>query len=118
LISNQILLIRLFAFEYCRLKRNINTVSLTVKEEHNGLHNNNWLNSRCIHHNLAFPQLIKVWKTKSTKDISTGMFSLFCGGVFLWFVYGVFVNDLPIMIADSLAFIQARIILMFKAKYK
>jgi len=65
-----------------------------------------------------FPQLIKVWKTKSTKDISTGMFSLFCGGVFLWFVYGVYVNDLPIMIANSLAFIQALIILIFKAKYK
>jgi MtN3 and saliva related transmembrane protein len=65
-----------------------------------------------------FPQLIKVWKTKSTKDISTGMFSLFCCGVFLWFIYGVYVNDLPIMIANSLAFIQALIILIFKAKYK
>ena len=65
-----------------------------------------------------FPQLIKVWKTKSTKDISTGMFSLYCGGVFLWFVYGVYLNDLPIMIANSLAFIQALVILMFKAKYK
>jgi len=65
-----------------------------------------------------FPQLIKVWKTKSTKDISTGMFSLFCCGVFLWFIYGVYVNDLPIMIANSLAFIQALIILILKAKYK
>ena len=65
-----------------------------------------------------FPQLIKVWKTKSTKDISTGMFSLYCGGVFLWFVYGVYVNDLPIIIANSLAFIQALIILILKAKYK
>ena len=65
-----------------------------------------------------FPQLIKIWKTKSTKDISTGMFSLFCGGVFLWFIYGVLVNDLPIIIANSLAFIQAIIILMFKVKYK
>ena len=65
-----------------------------------------------------FTQLIKVWKTKSTKDISTGMFSLFCCGVFLWFIYGVYVNDLPIMIANSLAFIQALIILIFKAKYK
>jgi MtN3 and saliva related transmembrane protein len=34
-----------------------------------------------------FPQLMKVWKTKSTKDISLGMFSLFCSGVFLWFVH-------------------------------
>ena len=65
-----------------------------------------------------FPQLIKIWKTKSTKDISTGMFSLFCGGVFLWFIYGVFINDLPIIVPNSLAFIQAIIILMFKAKYK
>jgi MtN3 and saliva related transmembrane protein len=65
-----------------------------------------------------FPQLIKVWKTKSTKDISTGMFSLYCSGVFLWFIYGVYLNDLPIIIANSLAFVQALLILSFKAKYK
>jgi MtN3 and saliva related transmembrane protein len=47
-----------------------------------------------------------------------GMFSLFCVGVFLWFIYGVLVNDLPIIIANSLAFIQAIIILVFKVKYK
>ena len=64
------------------------------------------------------PQLIKGYKTKSTKDISTGMFTLFGVGVLLWFVYGVFVNDLPIMVANSLAFIQAAVILFFKAKYK
>jgi MtN3 and saliva related transmembrane protein len=64
------------------------------------------------------PQLIKVYKTKSTKDISTGMFTLFGAGVLLWFVYGVFVNDLPIIVANSLAFIQATVILFFKAKYK
>jgi MtN3 and saliva related transmembrane protein len=64
------------------------------------------------------PQLIKVYKTKSTKDISTGMFTLFGTGVLLWFVYGVFVNDLPIILANSLAFIQAAVILFFKAKYK
>jgi MtN3 and saliva related transmembrane protein len=64
------------------------------------------------------PQVIKVWKTKSTKDISTGMFTLFCIGVFLWFIYGIYVKDTPIILANSLAFIQALIILTFKAKYK
>jgi MtN3 and saliva related transmembrane protein len=64
------------------------------------------------------PQLIKVYKTKYTKDISTGMFTLFGCGVLLWFVYGIFVNDLPIIVANSLAFIQAVVILFFKAKYK
>ncbi len=64
------------------------------------------------------PQLLKVWKTKSTKDISTGMFTLFGSGVLLWFIYGFFVKDAPIIIANSLAFIQAAVILVFKIKYK
>jgi MtN3 and saliva related transmembrane protein len=64
------------------------------------------------------PQLIKVYKTKSTKDISTGMFALFGGGVLLWFIYGLLIKDLPIIIANSLAFVQAIVILVFKAKYK
>jgi MtN3 and saliva related transmembrane protein len=65
-----------------------------------------------------FPQLIKVYKTKSTKDISTGMLSLFCGGVLLWFIYGVLLNNFPIIIANLLAFVQALFILVFKAKYQ
>jgi len=64
------------------------------------------------------PQLRKVWKTKSTKDISTGTFTLYSSGLFLWFVYGVYIKDLPIILANSLAFIQALVILIFKAKYK
>jgi MtN3 and saliva related transmembrane protein len=65
-----------------------------------------------------FPQLMKVWKTKSTKDISLGMFSIFCGGVGLWFVYGILIQNPPVTIANLLVFIQAFIILMFKVKYK
>ena len=65
-----------------------------------------------------FPQLVKVWKTKSTKDISLGMFLLFCVGIFLWFVYGILLRDLPIIIANCLGLVQGLIILAFKIKYK
>jgi MtN3 and saliva related transmembrane protein len=65
-----------------------------------------------------FPQLVRIWKTKSTKDISLGMFLLFCGGVFLWFVYGILMQDLPIIVANFLGFIQTLIILILKVKYK
>ncbi len=65
-----------------------------------------------------FPQLFKVWKTKSTKDISTGMFALTSTGFLVWLIYGMFVNNFPIIIANSLAFIQAIAILFFKIKYK
>jgi MtN3 and saliva related transmembrane protein len=65
-----------------------------------------------------FPQLMKVWKTKSTRDISLVMFSIFCSGVFLWLVYGILTQDPPVTIANLLVFIQAFMILMFKVKYK
>jgi MtN3 and saliva related transmembrane protein len=65
-----------------------------------------------------FPQLMKVWRTKSTRDISLGMFSLFSFAVFLWFVYGLLISNLPVVVANLLVFVQAFIILMFKLKYK
>jgi MtN3 and saliva related transmembrane protein len=64
------------------------------------------------------PQLFKVWKTKSAKDISSGMFRLICGGVVLWFAYGLVVHDLPIMMSNATAFAQAITMLVFKTKFK
>jgi len=65
-----------------------------------------------------FPQLEKVWRTRSTKDISLGMFTIFSAGVFLWFVYGILTDNLPVIVGNSLVFIQALAILAFKIKYK
>jgi MtN3 and saliva related transmembrane protein len=64
------------------------------------------------------PQLVRVFRTKSTRDISLGTFSLFSAGVLLWFFYGIITNDTPIIIANALIFIQAFIILIAKVKYK
>jgi MtN3 and saliva related transmembrane protein len=64
-----------------------------------------------------FPQVIKVWKTKSTRDISLGMFLISCSGFFLWFIYGVLTQDPPIVIANILTFLQAFVILIFKVKF-
>ncbi len=64
------------------------------------------------------PQVVKTWKTKSTKDISLGMFSILCVGVFLWLVYGILIKSLPIIFTNVSIFILASIILIFKIKYK
>ena len=65
-----------------------------------------------------FPQLLKTWKTKSAKDISLGMFSIFCIGVLFWLFYGILINDLPVIVANIFTFAQAFIILLLKLKYK
>jgi MtN3 and saliva related transmembrane protein len=68
---------------------------------------------------IAFlPQLMKVWRTRSTRDISLEMFSIFCAAVFLWFAYGILTSDPPVTIANLLVFVQALVILAFKVKYK
>ena len=64
------------------------------------------------------PQLIKVIKTRSTKDISAGTFALFGTAVFVWLIYGILIKDIPLIIANSFAFMEAIIILIFKIIYK
>ena len=67
---------------------------------------------------LAFlPQVLKTWSSKSARDISLGMFLMFCTGVFLWMVYGICIRDLPIVITNLITFILASTILFFKVRY-
>lgn len=61
-----------------------------------------------------FPQVLKVIKTKSTKDISREMFLLLTGSIFLWLVYGILMNILPIILSNFFGLIQALIILYYK----
>ncbi|MBD1926750.1 SemiSWEET transporter [Trichocoleus sp. FACHB-90] len=68
---------------------------------------------------IAFlPQLFKIWRSKSAKDVSLEMLIIFCSGVFLWLVYGIFIQALPIIIANSLTLFFNLIILWFKIKYR
>ncbi|MEX0877371.1 MAG: SemiSWEET transporter [Candidatus Spechtbacterales bacterium] len=64
------------------------------------------------------PQVIKSWRLKETRDISLGMYTAFCTGVFLWAVYGFLVGDLPIIVANIITFIFAVSVLFLKLKYK
>jgi len=65
-----------------------------------------------------FPQLSRAWRTKSTGDISLGMLLMVCVSTFLWLVYGILINDLPLKITNFLVLVQAFIVLIFKMRYK
>jgi len=64
------------------------------------------------------PQVIKVWQTKSTQDISLGMFLIFSSGLLCWLIYGILKQDWAIFLANFITLILASIILFFKLKYK
>lgn len=64
------------------------------------------------------PQVIKTWKSRSAKDLSLGMFSIFCLGVAMWLVYGFAVNDVPVIAANMLTLLLASTLLFFKLRFK
>ncbi|MFO7798480.1 SemiSWEET transporter [Rhodohalobacter sp.] len=64
------------------------------------------------------PQVIKTWKSKSTKDLSLGLYSIFCTGIQLWLIYGIMITDLPIILANAITLILAVSILFFKLTIK
>jgi MtN3 and saliva related transmembrane protein len=67
---------------------------------------------------LSFlPQLIKVIKTKQTKDLSLITFSLFAFGVFLWLIYGLLLRELPIILANAVTLIFVALIAVMKIKH-
>lgn len=63
------------------------------------------------------PQVIKVFKTKQTKDLSLVTFTVFAIGVFLWLVYGVIISELPIILANTATLVMILIIIIMKIKY-
>ena len=66
---------------------------------------------------VAFiPQAIKVYKTKHTKDISLGMFSLLNLGFVLWLWYGIMIISYPIILANAITIVFAVYILITKIK--
>jgi MtN3 and saliva related transmembrane protein len=74
--------------------------------------------SACFTTFALLPQVIKSIKTKETKDLSFGMYSIFAIGLILWLFYGAFKRDLPVIFANSVSLVLTIIILSLKLKYK
>ncbi|MEH2452535.1 SemiSWEET transporter [Nostoc sp.] len=64
------------------------------------------------------PQMFKTWQTKSAKDVSLIALITFIVGVFLWLIYGIYLQSLPIILANSVTLFFNLIILWLKIKYR
>lgn len=62
------------------------------------------------------PQVLHILKTGDTKSISLAMYSCFVFGVFLWLVYGIAMQDWPIIVANAITLMLATMILLLKIR--
>jgi len=68
---------------------------------------------------LSFlPQVVKILKTKRTKDLSLTAFSALSLGVFLWLIYGILIKEFPVIAANAVTFVLSSSIVVMKIKYK
>ena len=68
---------------------------------------------------VAFvPQVIRSWRLKETRDISLSMLVLYASGVFLWFVYGYWLNAAPIIAANGVSLVLILVLLGIKLRYQ
>ena len=64
------------------------------------------------------PQLIKIWRFRSVKDISTGMYVIYTFSVILWLIYGIIIKSEPLILAEILTLILVSTILIMKYLWK
>jgi MtN3 and saliva related transmembrane protein len=63
-----------------------------------------------------FPQLKKCWQTGSTGDLSWKMLATLATGLVLWLLYGIFREDVVIILANTASLAMVLGILYFKVR--
>ena len=67
---------------------------------------------------MAFvPQVWRIWKTRSARDLSLSMYLIFTTGVALWFLYGLLLGALPIVASNGITLLLAGTVLAMKLKF-
>lgn len=60
------------------------------------------------------PQVVKIYKTRETAGISLVMYLVFVSGIVMWLLYGFFLGELPIILANSVTLLLSGYILWMK----
>jgi MtN3 and saliva related transmembrane protein len=64
-----------------------------------------------------FPQVIKSWRTKSTKDLSLLRYLIYIFGLILWITYAVVIENGPVAAMNGVGLAFALSILYLKLRY-
>ena len=63
------------------------------------------------------PQIVRVFRLKSSHEISLPFTALLLMGICIWLAYGVAKRDVPLILWNAVGAIQAALLLYAKLKY-
>ena len=84
----------------------------------NGLINSIGLIAGLLTTSAFIPQVLKIYRTKSGKDISARMFSLFSAGIVLWLIYGIMLQSVPLILSNVVTLVLSLTIIVLKIRYR
>lgn len=64
------------------------------------------------------PQVIKTYKSKSTKDVSLAMFVIAAVSTSLWLIYGVLISSFSLTFTNAIVLLLSLVMLYLKLKYR
>ena len=64
------------------------------------------------------PQGIQAWRTKRVKDVSFWMIALLMTAAATWVVYGVAIDDVPVIVTNVSSFMLQAVIMAAKLRYR
>ena len=63
------------------------------------------------------PQLVRVLRLRSAREISLPTFLMFSLGVFLWLIYGIYTGSKPVIASNVVTLVLSVSILVLKLRY-
>jgi MtN3 and saliva related transmembrane protein len=65
----------------------------------------------------AIPQVLLTYRTKHARDLSMWQLVLLDLGMLLWLIYGIFLNDLPLIFANIFSLVCYTALISMKLSY-
>jgi MtN3 and saliva related transmembrane protein len=66
----------------------------------------------------AIPQVLRTYRTKHARDLSIWQPILLVIGMLLWLIYGVFLSDLPLILANAFSVLCYALLIFMKIYFK
>ena len=64
------------------------------------------------------PQVWKVWRSRSARDISMAMYAVFSAGLVGWMIYGALIGAWPIVVANGVTLALTGSVIVMKIKFE
>ena len=64
------------------------------------------------------PQVWRTWRTRSARDVSGGTLAVVVASIGLWLIYGWALQDVPILLANSLNLVFTLLLSYYKWRFR